>query len=106
MGSAGTTPEPPRYRLRLYISGATPRSTRAIANIREIGERRLHGHYDLEVIDAFQQAELLRDHRIVALPTLVKHLPLPLRRIVGDLSDEDRVMVGLGLTAEASETIE
>ena len=69
--------DPPRYRLRLYVSGATPRSTRAIANIKAIGERRLHGRYELEVIDAYQQAELARDQQIIVLPTLIKSLPGP-----------------------------
>ena len=67
-----TATAPGRYRLRLFISGATPRSTQAIANIKEIGETRLHGNYDLEVIDAYQQAELVRDQQIVVLPTLIK----------------------------------
>jgi circadian clock protein KaiB len=91
---------PDRYRLRLFISGATPRSTQAIANIKAIAEKRLHGSYDLEIIDAYQQAELVRDEQIVVLPTLIKALPFPLRRMIGDLSDEDSVMVGLGLVAE------
>jgi circadian clock protein KaiB len=92
--------DPPRFRLRLYVSGATPRSTRAIANIKAIGEKRLHGHYDLEVIDAYKQAELARDQQIVVLPTLIKSLPGPLRRMVGDLSDEEQVLLGLGLVPE------
>jgi circadian clock protein KaiB len=92
--------DPSRYRLRLYISGATPRSTQAIANIKEIGETRLHGRYDLEVFDAYQQAALLRDQQIVVLPTLIKHLPLPLRRLIGDLSDGEQVLVGLGIVPE------
>jgi circadian clock protein KaiB len=85
------------YRLRLYVSGATPRSTRAIANIKAIGERRLHGRYELEVIDAYQQADLARDEQIIVLPTLIKSLPGPLRRMVGDLSDEEQVLLGLGI---------
>ena len=97
-GAAATAPG--RYRLRLFISGATPRSTRAIANIKEIGKTRLQGNYDLEVIDAYQQAERVRDQQVVVLPTLIKELPLPLRRMVGDLSDEDRVLVGLGVVLE------
>ena len=92
--------DPPRYRLRLYVSGATPRSTRAIENIKAIGEKRLHGQYDLEMIDAYQQAELTRDQQILVLPTLIKFLPGPLRRMVGDLSDEEQVLVGLGLGPE------
>jgi circadian clock protein KaiB len=96
-------PDSVRYRLRLYISGATPRSTRATANIKTIGEKHLRGRYDLEVIDAFQQAELVRDEQIVALPTLVKRLPLPVQRVLGDLSDEGRVLRGLGIQGEYSD---
>ncbi len=99
-GDRQARPVSPRYRLRLYVSGATPRSTQAIASIKAIGEKHLHGRYDLEVIDAFQQAEMVRDQQIVVLPTLIKHLPHPLRRMVGDLSDEERVLVGLGLMPE------
>ena len=66
-----------KYRLCLFISGATPRSTQAIANIKEIGEKRLHGNYVLEVIDAYQQAELVRDQQIVVLPTLIKAAASP-----------------------------
>ena len=97
---AETASDPPRYRLRLYVSGATPRSARAIANIKAISEKRLSGRYDLEVIDAYQQAELARDEQIVVLPTLIKSLPSPLRRMVGDLSDEEQVLLGLGLDPE------
>jgi circadian clock protein KaiB len=95
-----------KFRLRLFISGATPRSTQAIANIKEIGKTRLQGNYELEVIDAYQQAELIRDHQIVVLPTLIKELPLPLRRLVGDLSDEEKVSVGLGIVPEESSDAE
>jgi len=90
----------PRYRLRLFISGATSRSTLAIENIKAMGDKLLHGNYDLEVIDAYQQAELVRDQQVIVLPTLIKSLPEPLRRIVGDLSDEEKVIVGLGLIPE------
>jgi circadian clock protein KaiB len=92
--------DPPRYRLRLFVSGATPRSRRAIENIKAIGEKRMAGHYELEVIDAYQQAELAKDEQIVVLPTLIKSLPGPLRRLVGDLSDEAQVLLGLGLVPE------
>lgn len=98
-GSAAAT-APCEYRLRLFISGATPRSAMAIANIKEIGETHLRGNYELEVIDAYQQADLVRDQQVVVLPTLIKSLPLPLRRLVGDLSDEDKVLVGLGIVIE------
>ncbi len=91
-----------RYRLKLFISGATPRSTQAIQNIKSIGDRLLHGNYDLEVIDAYQQAELVREQQVIVLPTLIKSLPGPLRRIVGDLSDEEKVIIALGLIPEES----
>ena len=85
------------YVLRLYITGMTPRSTEAFSNIRAICEKHLQGRYDLEVIDLYQQPGLARDEQIVAAPTLVKTLPAPLRRLVGNLSQEDRVLVGLDL---------
>ena len=90
----------PRYRLRLYVSGATHRSTLAISNIKAISDRRLAGRYELEVIDAYQHAELVRKEQIVVLPTLIRSLPKPLRRIIGDLSNEEHVLLGLGLGPE------
>ena len=99
-------PEPVRFRLRLYVSGATPRSALAIANIKAIGEGRLQGRYDLEVIDACQQGELLRNQQIVVLPTLIKHLPLPIRRMVGDLSDTESVLLSLGLDLDDADATE
>ncbi|HWD00307.1 MAG TPA: circadian clock KaiB family protein [Candidatus Sulfopaludibacter sp.] len=86
-----------RYQLRLFVSGSTPRSTRAIQNIRAICEERLMGRYDLEVVDIYQHPEQMKPQQIVVTPTLVKSLPLPLRRIIGDLSNKDRVLVGLGI---------
>ncbi len=94
VGDAGKTE---RYVLKLYVSGATPRSTQAIAAIRAICERHLDGRYDLEVIDIYQQPELAFSNDIVAVPTLIKELPAPLRQWVGDLSKQERVLVGLGL---------
>ena len=94
---ADLAPGPARLRLQLYVSGATPRSSLAIANIKAIGESHLRGQYDLEVIDACQQDGLLRNHQIVVLPKLIKHLPSPIRRMVGDLSDTESVLLGLGL---------
>lgn len=94
----------PQYRLRLYVSGATPRSAQAISNIKAIGDKRLAGRYELEVIDAYQQAELVRKEQIVVLPTLIKSLPGPLRRIIGDLSDEEQVLVGLGIGPDDTDT--
>ena len=92
-------PESRHYRLRLFVSGSTPRSTRAIQNIRAICEEKLQGRYDLEVIDIYQHPELVKPEEIVVTPTLVKKLPVPVRRIIGDLSDQERVLVGLDLVA-------
>jgi circadian clock protein KaiB len=86
-----------RYVLRLYIAGATPRSTRAIENLRKLCEAHLKSRYDLEVIDIYQQGQLARDEQIIAAPTLIRKLPLPLRRLVGDLSSTERVLIGLDL---------
>jgi len=90
------------YVLRLYVTGMTPRSTEAFSSIKAICEKHLHGHYDLEVIDIYQQPSLARDQQIIAAPTLVKELPAPLRRLVGDLSREDRVLIGLDLNRSES----
>ena len=91
------TPQKQAYVLQLYVTGMTPRSTRAIANAREICETHLQGQYVLSVIDVYQQPLLAKEAQIVALPTLVKKLPMPLRRIIGDLSDRDQVLLGLNL---------
>jgi circadian clock protein KaiB len=88
------------YVLRLYITGMTPRSTQAIATIKTICEQHLEGKYDLVVIDIYQQPQLAKDEQIIAVPTLVKQLPAPLRRLIGNLSDEERVLVGLDLQSK------
>ena len=85
------------YILRLYITGMTPRSTGAIGRIKAICEEYLEGRYDLEVIDIYQQPTLAQGEQIIATPTLIKKLPAPLRRIVGDLSNKERVLFGLDL---------
>jgi circadian clock protein KaiB len=92
-------PEPnaAHYCLRLFVSGSTPRSVRAIQNIRALCEEKLHGRYDLEVIDIYQHPEHVRPEQIVVTPTLVKKLPLPPRKIIGDLSDKERVLAGLDI---------
>lgn len=87
-----------RYVLRLFVTGTTSRSQRAIANMHRICEEVLAGRYDLEVIDIYQQPEATRDLQVIATPTLVKILPEPLRRIIGDLSDREKVLAGLNLT--------
>jgi circadian clock protein KaiB len=91
------TPQPEHYVLRLYVAGQTPKSVRAISNIKRICEENLKGHYELEVIDLYQHPQLAQGEQIIAVPTLIKKLPLPLRRIIGDLSDTARVLVGLDL---------
>ncbi len=85
------------YVLRLFVTGSTPRSARAIQNIRALCEEKLHGRYDLEVIDIYQHPEQVKPEQIVVTPTLVKKLPLPFRKIIGDLSDKERVLVGLDI---------
>jgi circadian clock protein KaiB len=85
------------YSLRLYITGMTPRSTDAIAAIKAICEEFLPGRYDLEVVDIYQHPEQARSAQIIASPTLLKKLPTPLRRLIGDLSNRERVLIGLDL---------
>jgi circadian clock protein KaiB len=86
-----------RYELRLYIAGTTKASSKSVENLRSICEEHLKGRYELMVIDVFQQPVLAKDEQIIAVPTLIKKLPAPIRRIVGDLSNEHRVLVGLDL---------
>jgi circadian clock protein KaiB len=86
-----------RYILKLYVTGLTSRSARAIENLQGICEKHLAGRYELQVIDVYQQPALTRTDQVVAIPTLIKRLPLPLRRLIGDMSDEDRVLVGLDI---------
>ena len=93
------------YVLRLFITGTTSRSARAIANLRRVCEQRLNGKYDLEVIDIYQHPAAAREYQIVAAPTLVKMLPLPLRRIIGDLANEERILAGLDLIPVNGTTI-
>lgn len=95
-----TTPDvatEPKYVLRLYVTGTTPRSQQAISNIRDICEEHLHGRYRLEVLDIYQRPTLAAGEQIIALPTLIKELPLPIRRFIGDLSDTEKILIGLDL---------
>lgn len=87
------------YVLHLYITGATPNSTRAVRNVKEICETYLKGHYELIIIDIYQQPMLAEADQIIAAPTLVKKQPLPIRRLIGDMSDRDRVLSGLGIVS-------
>ena len=90
-----------RYILILYVAGQSPKSVNAIANIKKICEEHLQGRYQLNVIDLYQQPQLALGEQIIALPTLLRKLPLPLRRIIGDLSNTERVPVGLDLRSSA-----
>src|SRR5688500_9508003 len=83
------------YVLRLYIAGVTPRSQQAMASIKRLCEEHLRGRYELEVIDIYQQPVLAKGDQIIAGPTLIRKLPAPLRRLIGDMTDEQRVLVGL-----------
>ena len=86
-----------RYVLRLYIAGSTPRSSRAITNLKTICETHLKDRYDLTIVDLYEQHERGREDQIVVAPTLVRHFPLPMRRLIGDLSCIDRVLTALSL---------
>ena len=87
----------PKYVFRLYVAGNSLRSTQAITNVRRICEQYLSGFYELEVIDVYQSPGATRESDIIALPTLIKELPLPPKRFIGDMSDEERIVVGLKL---------
>lgn len=86
-----------RYVLRLYIAGMTPNSRRAITNIKKICDEYLEGRYDLDVVDIYQEPVLAEGEQIIAAPTLIKQLPLPLHKFIGDLSNTQKVLVGLDL---------
>lgn len=87
------------WKLRLYVAGQTPKSLTAFANLRSICEEHLAGRYNIEVIDLMERPELADDDQIVAIPTLVRRLPPPIRKIIGDLSNNERVLVGLDIQA-------
>ncbi len=84
-----------KYLLRLFVTGTSSRTGTAIANLRRICEQELRGQYDLEIIDVLQFPDVAEDEKILATPTLIKSLPLPLRRVIGDLSDKEKVLLGL-----------
>jgi len=85
------------YNLRLYVAGQTPKSMAAIANLKKICDQHLAGRYEIEIIDLIKDPALARRHQIVAIPTLIRELPEPLKRIIGDLSNTDKVLVGLDI---------
>ena len=89
--------KPAKYVLRLYIAGVSLRSSRAVENIKRICEEHLKGRYELEVIDIYQNPVLTQGEQVIAVPTLIKKLPAPLRKFIGDLTDTDKILVGLDL---------
>ena len=102
---AGSLSEPADdklWELRLYVAGQTPKSVRAFANLKQICEEHLAGQYRIEVIDLLEQPQLGKRDQIVAIPTLIRKLPEPVRKIIGDLANTERVLVGLQIRAVAS----
>jgi circadian clock protein KaiB len=89
-----------KWNLRLYIAGQTPKSLTALANLKRICEEHMNGQYDIEVIDLMENPQLAQRDQIVAIPTLVRELPSPLKRIIGDLSNTERVLVGLDVVPQ------
>ncbi len=94
---AGEISDPANFVLRLYVTGATSKSSRAISNARRIFDRHLAGGYELQIVDIYQEPLKAREHQIVAAPTLIKVSPAPSRRVIGDLSDETRLLKAFGL---------
>jgi len=95
--TAVKTKKKERYLLKLYVSGSSDMSINAITNIKTICEENLKGRYDLEVIDLYQNPDLAREEQIIVAPTLIKKLPLPVKRIIGNLSNKEKVLIGLNL---------
>ena len=91
-----------KYVLRLYVTGMTPKSTLAIANVQKICDKYLQGYYELEVVDIYRQPKLAKGDQIIATPTLIKKLPLPLRKLIGDMSDTEKFLVGIDLKPKNS----
>lgn len=86
-----------KFLLKLFVTGKTPRAEMAIANLRRICEEELQGRYELQIVDVIENPQLAEDEKILATPTLIKRLPLPLRRVIGDLSDKEKVLLGLNM---------
>jgi circadian clock protein KaiB len=97
-GSAAVAPSADKaYRLRLYVAGRTPKSVQALTNLKQICEEHLQGRYEIEVVDLLENPQLAKGDQILALPTLVRRLPEPIKKIIGDLSNKERVLVGLDI---------
>ncbi len=99
---AGGTPDAEHYHLRLYVAGQTTRSLAAVANLKRVCEEHLAGRYDIEVVDLQQNPHLAAGDQILAIPTLVRRLPAPLKRIIGDLSNTEKVLIGLDIRLRAA----
>ena len=97
MSTDDDAPAGEHYALRLYVAGQSPRSVRALENLKKVCEEHLSGRYEIEVIDLLEHPSLARGDEIIAVPTLVRKLPEPIRKIIGDLSDTEKVLVGLQL---------
>ena len=91
------------YTLKLYVTGQTPNSMRAIANLKQLCDEQLEGNYEVMIIDILKEPHLAENDKIIATPTLVKVLPAPLRKIIGDLSDTDKVLLGLDVVGPFKE---
>ena len=106
--SDGLAVSPPNkaYRLRLYVAGQTPKSVLAFANLTRICEEHLQGRYEIEIIDLLENPQLARGDQILAVPTLVRRLPEPIKKIIGDLSNTQRVLVGLDLRERRRQDIQ
>jgi circadian clock protein KaiB len=98
----GTAADSGEWELRLYVTGRSPNSVRAIENLRRTCEEHMPGHYELEVVDLLESPRLAIDDQILAVPTVVRRLPMPIKKIVGDLSDTDRLLVGLQVQVTSS----
>ncbi len=92
-----------KYVLRLYVTGMTPKSISAIENVRRLCDQYLPNRYELDIVDIYQQPTIARDEQLIAAPTLVKKLPLPLRRFIGDMSHKEKILVGLDIVNQRSD---
>lgn len=99
--TSGSRRTPQTYELRLYVAGQTPKSLAAFSNLKKICEEHLQGQYHIEIIDLIEKPQLAKGDQILAIPTLVRKLPEPLRKIIGDLSNTERVLVGLNLRKQS-----
>ena len=95
--TAAGTPDPTKWELRLYVAGKTPKSVAALENLKRLCEEHLPGQYEIEVVDLIVHPQLAKGDEIIAIPTLIRKLPAPIRRVIGDMSNMERTLVGLQL---------